>query len=232
MQNLLLIAIGPSIALLLFFYFIDRYDREPLALLGKLFLGGMVSVIPILLAEVGLQRLNFLPGLLGVAYTAFIVAGFTEEFFKKFVVMKIAYKDEHFNERLDGIIYCVFASLGMATVENIFYIFGNENPISVGILRGFVSVPMHMLFAVTMGYYLSFAKFTTEEVRRKKYLKMTLWRPVLLHGIFDFLLMSGQALLTIAAIPFVLWSWKVNYIKLKKYYNEAKMTQNLSNFDD
>ncbi|GAU77967.1 PrsW family glutamic-type intramembrane protease [Fusibacter sp. 3D3] len=232
MHNILLIAIGPSIALLLFFYFIDRYDREPLALLGKLFLGGMISVVPILLIELGLQSLNVLPGILGVAYTAFIVAGFTEEFFKRWVVMKIAYKHEHFNERLDGIIYCVFVSLGMATVENVFYIFGNENPISVGILRGFISVPMHMLFAVTMGYYLSFAKFTTEEVRRKKYLKMTLWRPVFLHGVFDFLLMSGQILLTIAVVPFVLWSWKVNFVKLKKYYRDSKGIQNMDYLDD
>lgn len=232
MHNLLMIAIGPSIALLLFFYFVDRYDKEPLSLLGKLFLGGMVSVLPIMIVEIGLQSLNIFSGLLGAAYTAFVVAGFTEEFFKKIVVMKIAYKDAHFNERLDGIIYCVFASLGMATVENILYIFSNDNPISVGLVRGVISVPMHMLFAVTMGYYLSFAKFTTEEVRRKKYLRLTLWRPVLLHGVFDFLLMSGQTLLIIATFPFVLWSWRINFIKLKKYYEDSKMMQNSSSLND
>lgn len=232
MYNLLMIAIGPSIALLLFFYFVDRYDKEPLSLLGKLFLGGMLSVIPIMIVEIGLQSLNIFSGLLGAAYTAFVVAGFTEEFFKKFVVMKIAYKDSHFNERLDGIIYCVFASLGMATIENILYIFSNDNPISVGLVRGVISVPMHMLFAVTMGYYLSFAKFTTEEVKRKKYLRLTLWRPVLLHGVFDFLLMSGQSLLLIATFPFILWSWRINFVKLKKYYEDSKMMQNSGSLND
>ncbi len=222
MYNIFLLAIGPSLALLLFFYYIDKYDREPISLLVKLFVGGMAAVIPILILELILMRLNFFPGLLGAAYTAFIVAGFSEEFFKRFVVLKVAFRDEHFNEHLDGIIYCVFASLGMATVENVLYLLSTENAFTVGVMRGLVSVPMHMLFAVTMGYYLAFARFAQTPEKRSRYLKLSLTQPLLLHGIFDFLLMSGHTILIFLAVPFVIWSWRYNYKKLKVYYNASK----------
>ncbi len=55
--------------------------------------------------------------------------------------------------------------MGFATVENIVYVVYRyaNNPPHVGLYRGVFSVPAHAVFGITMGYYLSLAKFDTDE---------------------------------------------------------------------
>ncbi|HBH11693.1 MAG TPA: PrsW family intramembrane metalloprotease, partial [Clostridiales bacterium] len=158
--NLFVTAVTPGIALAIIIYLIDRYDREPVGVLLKTFIGGAIIVIPTVFLESILSGLNFFGGFLSVAFTSFIVAGFSEEFFKRMVVMRVAFNHVAFDEKLDGIIYCVIASLGFATIENIMYVvFRFPDVETVGLYRAFLSVPAHMLFGITMGYYLSLAKF-------------------------------------------------------------------------
>ncbi|MDV3425790.1 MAG: PrsW family intramembrane metalloprotease [Bacillota bacterium] len=221
--RLLIIAIFPGIALALGAYLTDRYDREPVPLLIKVFLFGCLSVIPAAIFEEILMYLNPFAGILTTVFTAFIVAGLTEEFIKRSVVMKFAFKNSAFDEKLDGIIYAVFASLGFATAENIIYVvfrFG-ANPY-VGISRGLLSVPAHMLFAITMGYYLSLSKFCADDSLCKFYFRKSLTVPLILHGIFDFLLMVNQEIMLLIFIPFVIYLWTVNLRKLNEYYKESK----------
>jgi len=225
--TLLIIAISPGIALALIIYLTDRYDREPLLLLLKIFVLGMISVLPAALFEQFLIYFNPFAGILGIVFTAFIIAGLTEEFIKRQVILKFAFNRAEFDEKLDGIIYAVFASLGFATAENINYVMFTfaSNPY-VGIFRGFVSVPAHMLFAITMGYYLSLSKFCLEPGMKKTYLRKALFVPMLLHGIFDFILMVNMGSVLLAFIPFVIYLWVVNLKKLNSYYKESKSRQN------
>jgi len=120
--RLVIIAVIPGIALSIGLYLTDRYDREPVKLLIKLFLFGMLSAIPTIIVERFLSNFNLFAGFLSIVWTAFIVAGLTEEFFKRLVVMKFAYHHGAFNEKLDGIIYCTYSALGFATIENIMYV--------------------------------------------------------------------------------------------------------------
>lgn len=222
--RVLVIAITPAISIGLAIYLSDRYDREPITLLAKAFLGGIIIVLPTLVIEKLLVRFNIFSGILGVMYTAFIVAGFTEEYFKRYAVLKIAYNKTDFNEKLDGIVYSVFISLGFATIENIMYLlrFTNYNPF-VGLYRGILSVPAHAIFGVTMGYYLSLAKFSQSKEEENKNIKKALFMPLVLHGIFDFILMLGIPQTTLIFIPYVFYLWKVNQKKLNKYIYESKM---------
>lgn len=221
--RLVIIAIIPGIALALALYLTDRYDREPVRLLLKLFIFGIISAIPTIIVERFLTKINIFPGLLAAAWTAFIVAGFTEELFKRMVVMRIAYHHNAFNEKLDGIIYCAFSALGFATIENILYVVtGFDADPYIGLYRGLLSVPAHMLFAVTMGYYLSMARFAPDQQTCSTYLTRSLVVPVLYHGIFDFILMAGIPLLLILFIPFVVFMWIVNLKKLNRFYRESK----------
>jgi RsiW-degrading membrane proteinase PrsW (M82 family) len=152
-----------------------------------------------------------------------LVAPFTEEFFKRSVVMAIAYRHNAFNEKLDGIIYCAFSSLGFATIENIMYVVtGYDADPYIGLYRGLLSVPAHMLFAVTMGYYLSMARFSPDKQSQSKYLTRSLTIPILLHGVFDFILMAQVPLLLILFIPFVVFMWIANLKKLNQFYKESK----------
>ncbi|GAA0181253.1 PrsW family intramembrane metalloprotease [Clostridium sediminicola] len=221
--RLFVIAIFPGIALALAAYLTDRFDREPVKLLGKVFLFGALSVIPTAAIEGVLSYFNIFIGVLRVAFTAFIVAGFTEEFIKREVVMRLAYKNPAFDEKLDGIIYAVFASLGFATAENVIYVVFRfaTNPY-VGISRGIFSVPAHMLFAITMGYYLSLAKFCIYPNLCKAYYRKALTVPLVLHGIFDFILMLGNGYMFLVFIPFVIYLWIINLRKLNEYYRDSK----------
>ena len=224
--KLLLISIAPAISIAIAVYMSDRYDREPIPLLAKTFLLGAVIVIPTLVVERALLAFNIFSGTLSIIYISFIVAGFTEEYFKRFVVLNYIYKNKHFNERLDGIVYSVFSALGFSMVENIMYIvFRFSNSAYIGLYRGILSVPAHAIFAVTMGYYISLAKFCKDcenEVDRKRYLRKSLYMPTILHGVFDFILMSNAPMYNIIFIPYLIYLWISNQKKIDKYILESQ----------
>lgn len=221
--RLLIIAILPSISVALAIYLSDRYDKEPIKLLLKAFISGVVIVIPILIVEKLLVQFNIFYGILGIAYTSFIVAGLIEEYFKRSAVLRIAYSSKYFDEKLDGIVYSVFISLGFATIENIMYLlrFSNFNPY-VGLYRGILSVPAHSIFAVTMGYYVSLAKFSDNEKKEKNFLNKSLYMPIILHGTFNFILMLGIPQANLIFIPYIIYLWKTNQSKLSIYMKESK----------
>lgn len=221
--RLFIIAITPAAIIVTGLYLSDRYDREPLKLLLKTYIFGALSVIPTIFVEEILSTFNVFPGVVGALYTAFIVAGFTEEYFKRLVVMRTSYKSEYFNEKLDGIVYSIFSSMGFATVENIVYVVYrfSYNPY-IGLYRGILSVPAHGVFAVTMGYYLSLAKFSTNEKRRKSNLFKSLLMPVIFHGIYDFILMANLPQLTTIFIPYVVYLWWLNQKKFRAYLFDSK----------
>ncbi len=222
-MDLILAALAPAILLLIIFYKVDRYNKEPLKLLLFLYFMGMVSVIPILIVETILSALNifrfFNTDLMNL-YDALVVAGFTEELFKFIFLLLFAFRRKEFDEYLDGIIYCVFVSLGFATIENIFYVI--EGSYSVALMRAILSVPAHMLFGITMGYYLSLSKFSLAHINKTKYMVLALLVPILLHGFYDYILMSRYQFLIILLVPFVIWMWIFNMKKLKLYYNDSK----------
>jgi RsiW-degrading membrane proteinase PrsW (M82 family) len=220
--RLVIIAVTPAISIALAVYLSDRYDKEPLKLLLKTFLFGAFSTLPTIVVERFLVSFNIFPGILGVAYISFIVAGFTEEFFKREVVLRLNYNNPSFNEKLDGIVYSVFSALGFATLENIMYLlrFSTFNPY-IGLYRGILSVPAHTIFAVTMGYYLSLAKYSDSEAMERIYLRKSLFMPAILHGIFDFILMSNIPIIAFLFIPYVIYIWRTNQIKLNQYIVES-----------
>lgn len=232
--KLLIISIAPAISIAVAVYMSDRYEREPIPLLIKTFLLGALMVIPVLVVENALLFFNIFPGILSIAYISFIVAGFTEEYFKRSVVLKYIYRNKNFNERLDGIVYSVFSALGFAVVENILYIvFRFNDNMYIGLYRGILSVPAHAVFGVTMGYYISLAKFCrdcNQEEDRKKYLKKSLYVPMMLHGIFNFILMSGIPVLNIIFIPYFIYLWKSNQKKLDGYILDSR-NDNIEDID-
>ena len=139
------------------------------------------------------------------------------------VVLKVAYKSKYFNEKLDGIVYAVFASMGFATMENVIYVvYRYSNNPYIGLYRGILSVPAHGVFAVTMGYYLSLAKFSTIEERKRRAYRRSLYMPIIFHGIFDFILMANIPQLTIIFVPYVIYLWWLNERKLSKYLYDSR----------
>lgn len=228
MELAISIALAPTIALAFYIYQKDRHDREPVTLLLKLFTFGALTVIPVYFIEMLLSSFNIFRGIISAAFTAFIVAGITEEYFKRLVVIRFACRNRNYDEKLDGIVYCVFSSLGFATVENLMYVLGRaNNTIYTGITRGIFAVPAHMLFGITMGYYLSLSKFAKDEHHKKSYFRRSLYIPVILHGIYDFILLSRFTYLMIAFIAFVLYLWRTNLVRLNEYVEDSSTRNNV-----
>lgn len=203
---LLAAAVAPSAALLYYFYTRDKYEKEPRLLLLKAFLLGGGLVIPVLFVEMRLHIFDTSnTNLFTAGYTAFVVAGLVEESFKFLFFFLYIWKNSEFNEMYDGIVYSVFISLGFATVENLAYVLSTG--FSTAIVRSLTAVPAHALFAVIMGYYLGIAKFAKPQYRNK-YIWLGFINPVILHGIYDFILLSQKFYLLMLFIPYMLYLWK------------------------
>lgn len=189
---LLILAVAPSIAIIILFYYRDRYEKEPWLLLWKCFGLGAVSMLLALTVERIFLPLVLsptkTPNLFGILLAAFIIVGLSEEFSKYIVLRYYAWPKSDFNEPYDGIIYSVVISLGFATIENIFYVFSLGA--RVGILRAITAIPGHVFFGVIMGYFVGLAHFNRR--RRKALLISGFFGAVIAHGIYDFLILTGS----------------------------------------
>ena len=206
MLLLFIAAVTPSLALLYYIYIRDKYEKEPRRLLFQAFALGGLAVVPVIFAELQLNIFEVAEtSLLQAAYTAFVVAGLVEEGFKFFIFCFFMWRNKHFDEMYDGIVYCVFISLGFATAENIGYVL--LSGYHTAFIRSMTAVPAHGLFGVIMGYYLGKAKFSTRKAGNR-YLLLAFFIPVLLHGIYDFILFSQHMGLMLLFIPYMLYLWK------------------------
>lgn len=222
---ILILAILPVSFFIGWIYFKDRYEKEPpIKLIQYFLLGILVSILAIFL-ELYFSKINIFSGIAATLYTAFFVAAFTEEGLKSIILIPILIKDKDFNEKLDGIIYSIFLSLGFATIENIIYLMREklEITLELGVTRGLISIPSHIMFAITMGYYISKYKFEKEDSKKKKYLIYAIIIPIVLHGVFDFILMIGYRWAIIVFIVYIIFLWKINLDKLDKYTLYSKI---------
>jgi len=207
----LIASLAPVIIILLYIYLRDKYDREPLWLLARLVIAGALIVIPIALVERVL--VGWMPPLSQVAgafYNAFIVAGITEEGFKFLALFLLVWNHPRFNEKFDGIVYAVFISLGFAAVENIMYVM--QSGYQTALVRAITAVPAHALFGVSMGYYLGIARMY-DEIRRE-HLARAILIPILLHGIYDFILMVEIDWLLMLFVPYVIYLYMAGMRKI------------------
>lgn len=182
-MTLLALAIAPGLAICIYIFLKDLYNKEPKATLIACFFLGILAVLPPLIIETDLQH-RFSNSILHTGIYAFLVVGLSEEFSKFLVLRYYAYTRKSFDEPMDGIVYSVMISMGFATIENIGYV--TQYGISTGILRMFLSVPAHATFAVVMGYFAGKARFDSQNSFR--YLLTGLFWAVLFHGSFDFFL--------------------------------------------
>ncbi len=212
-MNLLAIALAPVLIILVYVYFRDRYEKEPLGLLVRGLIAGAVITIPIIFTERLLMTpAGGLTGMQAAAYHSFIVASLSEESFKLIALLLFFWRHKEFSERFDGIVYAVFVSLGFAAVENVMFVLSSG--IETGIMRAVTAVPAHAIFGITMGYYLGLARFIPEQ--KRKYLVMAVFYPFILHGIYDFLLLSGHPVLLLLFIPYLIFLWRSGTRKMKR----------------
>lgn len=217
-NNLLFISLAPVLIIAFYVYSRDRFEKEPFSILIKALFAGVLIVLPAVLIE---KFLTFLypvtEGLEYAGYTAFVVAGFTEEAMKFLAFYVFFWKERNFNEKFDGIVYAVYIALGFAGIENIMYVFSGG--VGVGIVRALTAVPAHALFGIVMGYYFSLARFSIN--RRTLYLILAFVMPYLFHGIYDFLLMSNSPVLLTIFVPVFIYFWISGFKKMSKMSDDS-----------
>lgn len=216
---LLLLALAPAIILMMYVYFRDKYEKEPVKLILKGILLGAIIIFPVGLIENYIM--GFGSGLSKIpkaAFDGFIVAGATEEAFKYFAVFILIWRNRNFNEKFDGIVYAVSIALGFAAIENLLYVFSN-NSMQVGLLRAFTAVPGHTIFGIVMGFYLGLARFSP--YGKGKWLIYAFLVPWLLHGIYDFMLMSGHPLLLLTFIPFLIFMYRHGLKRMRELNEQS-----------
>lgn len=191
-----------TIVLLLYFYYTDRNKETPARLIEAFIIGAAISLQIDWLQKSILITPN-------IFFQAFIVAGLIEEGVKLLALRLTLFRHKAFEEKIDGITYAVFLSLGFATVENIILV----DTIETGIVRAFTSVPAHALFGVAMGYYIGLYKFN---IKNKSLLLSALLVPAGLHGLYNIFVMSEHPIGLLLFVPYVIFLWAKGLIKIKK----------------
>ena len=186
-------ALLPAIFLAIYIWRKDPH-KEPVSWLIRAFVYGVLISIPVVFIENFINGLLFAGGeptsLFGSTVRAFFVAALPEESAKLFVLWLIVHNNRNFDEHFDGIVYAVFVSLGFAAIENVGYVFMSGDAwVPTAFARAFLAVPGHYAFAILMGYYYAMYFFVDRSPRNAAAI---LFMPILAHGVYDAIAMSGS----------------------------------------
>jgi RsiW-degrading membrane proteinase PrsW (M82 family) len=202
------LAVLPSLFWLWWYLRQDKAHPEPRRFLWRVFLLGMLVTLPALFVEYTIDLyLGFSgPGFSQAAIIgALFVVAPIEELAKFSVVYASVYHHPVFNERMDGVVYMVVASLGFATVENILIVLGEGA--SVLPIRFVTATLLHALAAGIVGYFMGLGRFAKR--RRAWTVTLGLFIGIALHGVYDLIAISNSAiklsiLLLMMAVFFVI----------------------------
>jgi RsiW-degrading membrane proteinase PrsW (M82 family) len=123
-----IIGFGSALLFASILYWMDRYEKEPLLLLGAVFVWGAVVAAGsafIINTVLGISVYVFTGSNIATDFaTGSIIAPFIEEVLKGLAVLLVFLVFRHeFDSVLDGIIYAGVAALGFAATENTYYIY-------------------------------------------------------------------------------------------------------------
>jgi protease PrsW len=227
-----LLALLPSLFWFKVFLKEDYRESEPKKLLAIFFILGIVAGLASLGVEIFISYVFFGDIVLGkeeynldeiwlrgnflkILLVSIFAPPIVEEFFKCGAVKRAGMKSKHFNQIIDGMIYAIAVALGFAFMENFIYFmkfFQEGADVLAGgfILRFLASTLLHTLATGTFGYYIAKAKFSAPQSSEKgflsskqKYLITGFILAVVIHLVFNFLIIFGFAQYSILVSIFV-----------------------------
>ena len=215
---LLLATILPSILIILFFVYSDKF-KEPRGEIIKVFIYGILITIPAYFLNTYIS--DFLYNNTRVSeglISSFLTAAPVEEGLKLSVLYYFVYKMKDFNEPIDGIVYGVTVSLGFATLENLYYVYlladyFETTSMALAIIRSFSAVPAHAVFGIFMGYF--FMKYSF--IKKGDNLFFAFVVPFVLHGCYNLFTTSNF----FVSLGLILISW----IIALRLFSRLKKTQ-------
>ena len=204
-MQLLLVTILPSIFIILYFVQSDRFKEPPKEII-KVFFYGILITIPAYILNTYLSQIWMKTELTEGLISSFFTAAPVEEGLKLSVLYFLVYKMKDFNEPIDGIVYGVSASLGFATLENLYYVYllddyYQTSSMYLAVVRSFSAIPAHAVFGVFMGYF--FMKYAF--IKKGDNLIFAFLVPFALHGCYNLFVTSNF----IVALALIFISWIV-----------------------
>lgn len=200
------VAVLPTIVIMVIVLFNSDGSHKPFRKIASVFAVSALSVIPAGIAEMigeiilllAMQLLGLLEvvndgdgqlaALLYYAAQYFLIVGVAEELCKYFTFKWIIFHDREFDNTYDGVIYGAASALGFATLENIMYIFlNNDSALETAIMRALLSVPMHAVTGIVMGYCFGiskYRKYNNVETSSRPENKALIFS-MMLHGAYD-----------------------------------------------
>lgn len=201
-------ALAPAIVLGGYVYKMDSVEKEPMGLIIRLAIAGVIAAIgaavmegvlePVAKAVTGGPR----NGITYYAVLAFCVVGFAEELCKLVMLRLRTWNSKEFNYTFDAVVYGAMVALGFAAFENVFYVL--QGGLATAIARAILSVPGHLSWGIIMGVFYGQAKVCEragDTAGKMRSMILALVLPVLMHGFYDlcaFMSSDGLSLILLA----------------------------------
>lgn len=190
-------AIAPMLIYPIFVYWMDRFEKEPLVLIGAAFLWGLVPAAALSLLTQAAIGAPFLlldsTGRLADVAVAVAVAPLSEEFFKAIALLMLflIWRDE-FDGVFDGVIYGSLVGFGFAAIENILYFLDADS--SLVFSRSVLFGLNHALYTSLTGIGFGVARLARSRPLRFLAPAVGLMAAVALHALHNtVLLLSADA---------------------------------------
>lgn len=228
-----LLSLLPTVVLLWIYYVRERQPTISGSSIGKFFSIGLVSVGVSVVLEKGIYSLwkflspdssrmffsdnisagNLLSILIAAA-VSFLMVALIEEGVRFILSRYMMKKNIELNQIIDGVQLGIAMGLGFAFLENTLYFlqlfkgYDFNTLVVVFFLRFLISTIGHLSFGGVMGYYLAMAEIYPTE--KKSFTIKAFLIPLMMHGIFDFLLSIQLSFYTVILmiIPIMIfWNW-------------------------
>lgn len=201
MDPLTLVAISFAPGLFWLWYFVRRaaYRPSPRRLIAVTFLLGMGAAVPAALVEAAFLRDGDPltgPVTAWVILSFFLIVGPVEEAAKFLAVRLYGYRSPYFDEPMDGLVLAASASLGFASLENLFYVLGGGP--EVILVRAPISTLAHVIFGGMWGLALGLSKHSRPSGSLTVVAGLAV--AALLHGAFDAALVGGYTAIVAVAL--------------------------------
>lgn len=225
-----LVSFTPGLFWLWFYLRKDSYQPAPRRLIALTFGLGCVATVPAGVVEALVLGDSFLEegaGLGGIAPGMLFVVGPVEEACKFAAVRFKAYRSLYFDEPMDGLVYAAAASLGFASLENLFYVLEFGPEVMIG--RAPISTVAHLVFGGIWGYALGLHH--ASGYRRPLLVAGALVLGACTHAIFNMLvsaplLVPFAILLTLAGAIWVFgrfkWGQRISPFRYRRNYPEVE----------
>lgn len=238
------IAISLTVSLLFAYFLIwlDLYEKEPLLLLGGVFIWGAIvaaggAFLANSIAGLGVLVVTGSQAATSLTTTA-VIAPVIEELLKGLAVVLVflIFRNE-FDSILDGIVYAGVTALGFAATENAYYIYvygyleeGWEGLRSLALIRLGLVGWQHPFYTSFVGIGLALA-------RRNRHVIVKLFAPALgfgaaiaahaLHNILAGLFQSRTGIVFTTALDWIGWAVMLGFILLMMFVERYKIQKHL-----